>query len=92
MSSDLRLIVLGGGSRSSAYRQILADLAGRRVTTVGADEHVAAGACVQAAAVLAQKDPHEIAQAWGLGRPAGVVRYGSIRWTGGRLSWPASRM
>jgi xylulokinase len=68
-----RLIVLGGGSRSRAYRQILADLAGRPVTTVSADEHVAAGACVQAAAVLTQREFQEIAQAWHLDRPAGVV-------------------
>jgi xylulokinase len=72
-TSDGRLIVLGGGSRSLAYRRILADLAGRTVTTMTADEHVAAGACVQAAAVLSQADPQEIAQTWGLDHPAGVV-------------------
>jgi xylulokinase len=68
-----RLVALGGGSRSLAYRQILADLAARQVTTVSADEHVAAGACVQAAAVLTRADPIDVARAWGLGKPAGVI-------------------
>ena len=36
----------------AAYRQVLADLAGRPVVVPDAGEHVAAGACVQAAAVL----------------------------------------
>ncbi|MGH2684519.1 MAG: hypothetical protein ACRDJP_03525, partial [Actinomycetota bacterium] len=31
-------------------------------------EHVAAGACVQAAAVLHQRPPEDVAAAWGLGR------------------------
>jgi xylulokinase len=62
-----RLVLVGGGGRSSAYRQLLADLSGRAVLVPDEDEHVAAGACVQAAAVLHSTDPGEVAARWGLG-------------------------
>ena len=61
-----RLVLLGGGARSSAYRQILATLAGRPVTVPYDDEIVSAGAAVQAAALATGSDPTEIAEAWGL--------------------------
>ncbi|HEY8545816.1 MAG TPA: xylulokinase [Acidimicrobiales bacterium] len=64
---DGRLLLLGGGGRSRAYRQVLADLTGRPVLVPEGDEHVAAGACVQAAAVLTGTDLPEIAAAWSLG-------------------------
>lgn len=67
-----RLLVLGGGSRSTAYPQILADLAGRTVTVAEGDEHVATGACVQAAACLSGTSPHAVADAWGLGAGSDV--------------------
>ena len=51
-----------------AYRQVLADLTGRAVVVPRADEQVAAGACVQAAAVLTGADPTDVADAWELGR------------------------
>jgi xylulokinase len=47
-----RLVLIGGGARSPAFRHVLADLAGRPVTVPAATEHVATGACVQAAAAL----------------------------------------
>ncbi len=47
-----RLLLLGGGARSPAFRRVLADLAGRSVTVPAPGEHVATGACVQAAAAL----------------------------------------
>ena len=62
-----RLVLVGGGARSSAYRQLLADLSGRAVLVPDEDEHVAAGACVQAAAVLHGTDAGEVAAHWGLG-------------------------
>jgi xylulokinase len=72
-SASGRLILVGGAARSSAYRQVLADLAGAPVTTLAPDvEPVALGACVQAAAVLQAVPPEEIARAWGLDR-AGTV-------------------
>jgi xylulokinase len=62
-----RLLLVGGGARSLAYRRVVADLAQRPVTVPRGDEHVALGACVQAAAVLHQRAPEDIARAWRLG-------------------------
>ena len=61
-----RLVLVGGGARSPAYRQILADLSGRAVHVAAEAEHVAAGAAVQAAAVLHQRPAAELVAAWGL--------------------------
>jgi len=68
-----RLVLVGGGAESAAYRRVLADLAQRPITVpdtgdVLVPEWVATGACVQAAAVLHQRQPEEVAAAWGLGR------------------------
>ena len=49
-----RLFLIGGGSRSAAFRQVVADLAQRPVFVPDADEHVATGACIQAAVVWAE--------------------------------------
>jgi xylulokinase len=67
---DGRVVMLGGGARSTAYRQIMADLLGRPVVVPEAGEHVAAGACVQAAAVLTGKRPTDIATQWRFGTGA----------------------
>src|SRR4029453_9938042 len=52
-----QLIVVGGGARSRAYRQVLADLSGREVLVPHVREQVAAGACVQAAAGAPGRGP-----------------------------------
>lgn len=65
-----RLYILGGGAKSSAYRQTVADLAQRSVVVPSSDEHVATGAAVQAAAVVRALGPESlsmIAESWGLG-------------------------
>lgn len=62
-----RIFLVGGGSRSRAYRQILADLAGVEVVVPTADEAVALGACVQAAAVATGHGIREVIETWGLG-------------------------
>jgi xylulokinase len=49
---DGRLVVIGGGAASAAYVQTIADVTGRPVEIVDETEIVAAGAAVQAAAVL----------------------------------------
>ena len=64
---DGRTFVVGGGARSAAYRRVVADLSGLPVTIPAGEEHVAIGACVQAAAVLHERPPAEIANTWGLG-------------------------
>ncbi|HEX9259529.1 MAG TPA: xylulokinase [Acidimicrobiales bacterium] len=62
-----RLLLVGGGARSAAYRQVLADLSGRPVAVPEADELVATGAAVQAAAVLDGSAPNDVVAAWSLG-------------------------
>jgi xylulokinase len=62
-----RLVLTGGGARSRALQQVLADLSGRPVEVHTGAETVARGAAVQAVATLAGTDPAEIAAAW---RPA----------------------
>jgi xylulokinase len=61
---DGHLWLVGGGARSGAYRQILADLSGRPVLAITDIEAVAAGACVQAAAVVGGRDPSDVAREW----------------------------
>ena len=61
-----RLLLTGGGARSAAYQQVLADLAGREITVPEVEEAVATGACVQAAAVLLQREPADVAAEWSL--------------------------
>ena len=68
-----RLFVVGGGAHSGAYRQILADLAHREVTVPQGSEHVATGACIQAAAALRDVDPMEVATSWQAGRASLVT-------------------
>ena len=62
-----RVVVLGGGARSVAYRHVTADLIGRPIEVPDADEHVASGACVQAASMLTAQAPGLVASAWHLG-------------------------
>jgi xylulokinase len=62
-----RLFLVGGGSRSRAYRRVLADLSERVVTVPHGDEHVALGACVQSAAVLRGETAEGVIGAWRLG-------------------------
>jgi xylulokinase len=62
-----RLLVVGGGAHSQAYRRVLADLSGRPVLVPRGDQPVATGACVQAAAVVTGAEPADIADRWGLG-------------------------
>lgn len=61
-----RLVLVGGGARSVAYRQVLATLAGRPVTVPTHGEIVSAGAALQAAVLVADADPDGVADAWHL--------------------------
>ncbi len=65
VSGQLHLI--GGGARSSAYRQRCADLWGQPVVRPDADETVATGAAVQAAAIALDEPMAETQQRWALG-------------------------
>ncbi len=70
VGGSLRLV--GGGAKSSAYRQRCADLAGRPVIVPDAEQAVAAGAALQAAAARRSGSFDELAQDWGLGVGATV--------------------
>ena len=61
-----KILLVGGGARSVAYQRVLADLSGRHVVVPDVIEHVAAGACAQAAAALHAHDIREVARDWGL--------------------------
>lgn len=64
-----RVLAVGGGARSLAYRQFIADRCGQAVTTVDAPEATARGACVQASAVLHGASVAQVRDLW---RPATV--------------------
>jgi xylulokinase len=59
--------LVGGGARGAAYRQVVSELCDLPVSLADADEAVATGACVQAAAVALGVSHAEVAQRWGLG-------------------------
>ncbi|MEP6624259.1 MAG: FGGY family carbohydrate kinase [Acidimicrobiia bacterium] len=67
-----RLYVIGGGARSAAYVQIVADLAQRAVTVVDETELVALGACVQAAARVTGAPIADVQAAWDLGHGSDI--------------------
>lgn len=67
VSVDGRVLAAGGGARSAAYPQLLADLLGRPVEVADggpADEATARGACIQAAAIATGADITTVAEAW----------------------------
>jgi xylulokinase len=61
------MFLTGGGARSAAYRQRLADLAERDIVVPVNDETVAVGAALQAAAVLTDDPVIALAARWELG-------------------------
>jgi xylulokinase len=63
---DGRVVLLGGGAHSDAYRRIVADLTGRPVVVTDVDELVAAGAAVQAAVALTGSTFDAVVDAWNL--------------------------
>jgi xylulokinase len=65
--ADGRLLLVGGGAESAAFARVLADLADRPVVVPDERELVAAGAAVQAAAVLGGLTPGEVAKQWSTG-------------------------
>jgi len=67
-----RVFLIGGGSRSIAFRQRAADLMGLTITVPTADETVATGAAVQAAAIFTGQTLENFAQTWQLGTGAKI--------------------
>lgn len=75
---DGRRLLVGGGARSTAFRQFAADLWEAPLVVPDADEAVAAGACVQAASGLTGSPPLDTAQQWALGEGVGVAPSGAV--------------
>ncbi len=65
LDPDAPLILIGGGARGGVWRRTVARLSGRRVLVPDAEELVALGAAVQAAACLGGESPDEVARRWG---------------------------
>lgn len=63
-SDDGHIVVTGGGAKSRAYRQILADLTGKPVWVSPVEETAAAGAAIQAAAAVLGCTNAEMAERW----------------------------
>jgi xylulokinase len=63
-ATDGRVLLVGGGARSRAYRQVMADLLGRPVLVPADDELVARGAALQAAGVLTGRSFADLADDW----------------------------
>ncbi len=68
-----RVVLVGGGARSAAFRHVFAELCDVPVAVADADEAVATGAAVQAAAVAAGVGHREIAERWKLGHLTAVA-------------------
>jgi xylulokinase len=66
-STDGHLIAAGGGAKTVAYRQTLADFLQREVLVLEAPGATARGAALQAASVLSQRPISQLRDAW---RPA----------------------
>jgi xylulokinase len=67
-----RIVLVGGGARSQAYRRVVADLAGAEVVVPVDEELVARGAAVQAATVLTSTSFADVSAAWGLAAAATI--------------------
>ncbi len=62
-----RYFLIGGGSRSTAFQRVAADLIGHEIQVPATDQAVATGACLQAAALISGESFAEIADRWELG-------------------------
>jgi xylulokinase len=63
-SADGSVTVVGGGAKSPAYRQLLADILQTPILTKRLTEATARGACIQAAAVLAGAGVQHVRDVW----------------------------
>lgn len=69
-----RVVLVGGGARSAAFRDVTAELCSLPVSVADAEQAVATGACVQAAAVALGVAHEAVVRQWGLGQDEPVGR------------------
>ena len=70
---DGRLVLIGGGAKSPAFRQRCADLLNEQILVPESDETVATGAAVQAAIMTDATDTADVASRWNLGNGIDVT-------------------
>jgi xylulokinase len=74
LDRDAPLVLIGGGARGRVWPEVVGRLSGRPLLIPRAEELVALGAAVQAAAILRDEDPGDVARRWrtqeGSERPA----------------------
>lgn len=68
LDPEAPLVLAGGGARGATWREVVRRLSGRSVLIPEADELVALGAAVQAAAVLGGETPASVAERWNTSR------------------------
>jgi xylulokinase len=66
LAPDAPIVLIGGGARGGTWRDVVRRLSGRPLVVPEADELVALGAAVQAAAVLEDGDLRAVARRFGL--------------------------
>jgi xylulokinase len=66
LDPDAPLVLVGGGARGATWREVASRLSGRPIVIPDAQELVATGAAVQAAAVLDGVGLDEVAARWGI--------------------------
>jgi xylulokinase len=66
LAADAPIVLIGGGARGATWRDVVRRLSGRPLVVPEADELVALGAAVQAAAVLEGGDLRAVARRFGL--------------------------
>lgn len=64
ITADAPIVLLGGGARGATWRQVIGEASGRSLLLPSADELVALGAAVQAAAVLGAEPAGDVARRW----------------------------
>lgn len=64
VKTDGNVVVAGGGAKSPAYLQVLADMLGQPVSILNVTEATSRGACIQAASVLLGKTITTVRDDW----------------------------
>ena len=68
VSADAPLVLIGGGARGRAWREVVSALSGRPVVVPESEELVAMGAAAQAASLVTGEAPEEVARRWDVRR------------------------
>ena len=67
LRNDASLVLIGGGARGQAWRDVVRRLSGKPLQVPADGEFVALGAAAQAAALVTDEAPLDVARGWGHG-------------------------